>query len=438
MNYKKLVSCIYIRNGKAVKSLKEDTILEESPLELAIKYSNFGADEIIVFDFSNTDVEHEESLSIIKEIGRVVDIPMIGAGNVKRLEDVKKLIYAGCRRCALNFSKEGNIALTEEASKRFGKNKIVACVDQSSQLYENDNLIKNSVCEILYVGETDLKECCNWIETSCKGNANPYPLELVPIIYKKSLHEMAAVLRSYEIVGIAGLAIDENPEEYMTFKYQCKNLGISMNTFESSMKWSEFKLNSDGMIPVIVQDYKTSEVLMMAYMNEEAYQKTVETGIMTYFSRSRQELWKKGETSGHYQYVKSLTADCDVDTILAKVLQVGAACHTGSKSCFFNQLVKKEYDETNPLKVFEDVYQVIMDRKEHPKEGSYTNYLFDKGIDKILKKVGEECTEIIIAAKNPDPEEIKYEMSDFLYHAMVLMAVKDVTWEDVTKELAQR
>ena len=146
----------------------------------------------------------------------------------------------------------------------------------------------------------------------------------------------------------------------------------------------------------------------------------------------------KGETSGHIQYVKELTADCDFDTILAKVSQVGVACHTGNPSYFFNEIVKKEYIEKNPLKVFETVYNIIEDRKNNPKEGSYTNYLFDKGIDKILKKVGEECTEIVIAAKNPDPEEIKYEISDFLYHVMVLMVEKGVTWEEITQELAQR
>ena len=136
-----------------------------------------------------------------------------------------------------------------------------------------------------------------------------------------------------------------------------------MDTFESAMDFSEFKLNSDGMIPAIVQDYKTGEVLMLAYMNQEAYETTVKTGRMTYYSRSRKCLWVKGETSGHFQYVKSLTLDCDNDTLLAKVRQVGPACHTGARSCFFKPLVQKEYRETNPLKVFEDVYGVILDRK---------------------------------------------------------------------------
>ena len=207
---------------------------------------------------------------------------------------------------------------------------------------------------------------------------------------------------------------------------------------KSSIAWSDFKLNSDGMVPVIAQDYQTNEVLMLAYMNEESYKKTLETGKMTYFSRSRQCLWTKGETSGHYQYMKSLMIDCDQDTILAKVYQIGAACHTGNRSCFFTPLVSNEYENRNPLHVLENVYNIILDRRQHPKEGSYTNYLFDKGIDKILKKVGEENTEIIIAAKNPDNEEIKYEISDYLYHLMVLMAEKNVTWEEIMKELSNR
>ncbi|MDE7014047.1 MAG: bifunctional phosphoribosyl-AMP cyclohydrolase/phosphoribosyl-ATP diphosphatase HisIE [Kineothrix sp.] len=213
---------------------------------------------------------------------------------------------------------------------------------------------------------------------------------------------------------------------------------MKVNTFEATFQWADFKLNSDGHIPVVVQDYKTDEVLMVAYMNEEAYRMTIQTGKMTYYSRSRNELWIKGDTSGHYQYVKSLTADCDMDTILAKVSQVGNACHTGSYSCFFNEIVKKEYEEANPLKVFESVMGVIKDRKVHPKEGSYTNYLFDKGIDKILKKLGAEATEIVSASKNPNPNEIKYEIADFLYHMMVLMAEKGVSWEEIVEELAKR
>ncbi len=225
---------------------------------------------------------------------------------------------------------------------------------------------------------------------------------------------------------------------YMELKGELKKRGQKVATFASKIEWGSFKTNEDGLVPVVVQDYKTEQVLMLAYMNEQAFEDTLRTGKMNYYSRSRKEQWLKGETSGHFQYVKSLYLDCDNDTVLARVHQIGAACHTGSTSCFFQALAEKEHKETNPLKVFEDVLAVIRDRKIHPKEGSYTNYLLDKGIDKILKKIGEEATEIVIAAKNPDPEQVKYEISDFLYHVMVLMAVKGITWEEITEELANR
>ncbi len=213
---------------------------------------------------------------------------------------------------------------------------------------------------------------------------------------------------------------------------------VTVQETDIDLQWSQFKLGPDGLLPCIVQDVHTGQVLMMAYMNEEAFWRTCQTGRMTYFSRSRQSLWLKGETSGHFQYVRSLSADCDWDTLLAKVEQVGVACHTGAYSCFFRPLLEEGGSERSSHQVFEDLERVIADRKANPKEGSYTNYLFDKGIDKILKKVGEEATEIVIAAKNPDPEEIKYEVADFLYHVMVLLAEKGVAWKDIVDELARR
>ena len=236
-----------------------------------------------------------------------------------------------------------------------------------------------------------------------------------------------------------GIILDgDDAFDCMDFKQALKKQSLPMNLYESAISFEDFKLNNDGMIPCITQDYKTGQVLMLAYMTKESFEKTIASGKMCYYSRSRQELWTKGDTSGHYQYVKSLSIDCDNDTILAKVAQIGAACHTGNRSCFYRDLVKKEYDDTNPLLVFEEVYNTILDRKDHPKEGSYTNYLFDKGVDKILKKVGEEATEIVIAAKNPDSDELKYEICDFLYHMMVLMAQQDVSWKEITDELATR
>ena len=270
------------------------------------------------------------------------------------------------------------------------------------------------------------------------NNFSEINIDLLLINDEITKEDIVKYCKVTNIYGFTSDTILSDTQEIMNIKQELKKDGVDVNVFESKMNYSEFKLNSDGLIPVVVQDYKTNEVLMLAYMNEEAFDNTIKTGRMTYYSRSRKELWIKGLTSGHYQYVKSLSIDCDNDTLLAKVKQIGAACHTGKRSCFYTELVKKEYDDTNPLMVFEDVFNVIKDRKVNPKEGSYTNYLFDKGIDKILKKVGEEATEIVIAAKNPDKEEIKYEISDFLYHVMVLMAEKEVSWEDITRELARR
>lgn len=427
MSYKKFIPCIYLYKGNAVKGFSDSTIMDTNPVALARFYSDNNADELIVYDMSDGYAEHEEALDIIKEICAAAEIPVIGAGNVKRMEDIKKLLYAGCRKAALNYSKPGNVEITEEVSKKFGKDKIVACVTEADSIVRNETLLQEYVDEIILVKETCLKEAI--------GVSSIPMIASVPEV---SLDKIMEILSCENICGISGYAINENAKELLAVKSLCQNNGIAVNTFEPAIRWEEFKKNTDGHVTVVVQDYKTDEVLMVAYMNEEAYNMTLKTGKMTYYSRSRQELWIKGETSGNYQYVKSLTADCDKDTILAKVSQIGAACHTGSHSCFFNEIMAKEYEESNPLKVFEQVFEVIKDRKVHPKEGSYTNYLFDKGIDKILKKLGEEATEIVIAAKNPNANEVKYEISDFLYHMMVLMAEKNVTWEEITTELAQR
>ncbi|MFY9483100.1 MAG: bifunctional phosphoribosyl-AMP cyclohydrolase/phosphoribosyl-ATP diphosphatase HisIE [Tissierellaceae bacterium] len=195
----------------------------------------------------------------------------------------------------------------------------------------------------------------------------------------------------------------------------------------------DVKFNQDGLVPAIAQDVGTGEVLMLAYMNEEALRLTKETGIAHYYSRSRQALWKKGETSGHIQEVKGIYYDCDGDAVLLKVNQIGAACHTGNYSCFFNE--EKGYkDLSNTLK---DLYKVIIDRKKNPQEGSYTQYLFDKGIDKILKKIGEEAAEVIIGAKN-DKQELIYEASDLIYHLIVLLVNEGVTPAEIMEELRGR
>ncbi|CAH2213006.1 bifunctional phosphoribosyl-AMP cyclohydrolase/phosphoribosyl-ATP diphosphatase HisIE [Tepidibacter aestuarii] len=197
----------------------------------------------------------------------------------------------------------------------------------------------------------------------------------------------------------------------------------------------EIKFDDKGLVPVIVQDVNTNKVLMLAYMNEESIRKTLDEKVACYYSRSRQKLWKKGETSGNIQKLKGFYYDCDKDTILILVEQIGVACHTGSYTCFFNEVIKNEKSKDEVLK---DLYSLIKERKNNPKEGSYTNYLFEKGLDKILKKVGEETSEVIIGAKNKNKEELVYEISDLIYHLLVLMVNEKVTIEDIKNELKKR
>ena len=197
----------------------------------------------------------------------------------------------------------------------------------------------------------------------------------------------------------------------------------------------ELKFDAQGLIPAIVQDHYSKQVLTLAYMNAESLALTIAEGRTVFYSRSRQEIWHKGETSGNVQRVVSITADCDKDALVVEVVKDGPACHTGQESCFFQPVYLSE--ELRPFS-YEALYQLIRGRKTNPKEGSYTTYLFEKGLDKILKKVGEESTEVIIGGAKQDKEETLYEIADLAYHIMVLMVQLGITTEDVTRELEKR
>ena len=212
------------------------------------------------------------------------------------------------------------------------------------------------------------------------------------------------------------------------------------------MDISMVNFDEKGLVPAIVQE-ENGQVLMLAYMNEESLQKTIETGYTWFFSRSRQKLWQKGETSGNVQQVKEISYDCDGDTLLVRVHQTGVACHTGSYTCFSGRrlgentksvAVIQPEPQNGIAEILNDLYKVIQDRRVNPVEGSYTNYLFDKGHDKILKKVGEEAVETVIASKNMDRHEVIYEMGDLWYHCLVLLAFHNIPPDEIFRELFER
>lgn len=368
MNVKKMIPCIYLYNQTAVKGLNDHTLVNADPVKLALYYAENGSDAILLFDLSEDEDEaHEKALDCIKEICEKVGIPVYGAGNINRMEDVEKLLYAGCAKATLNYSKENNISITQEVSSKFGKDKIMVAVKDSTELSAHTELIEDYASAVIFMYHKEIIAATEM----CKL---PY-IVLLPEISLEKLIEMF----SYEnIVGISGDVISENVDNINNLRNILKENGIPTTVQSVKVPWSDLKKNSDGHVVCIVQDVHTDEVLMLAYMNEEAYLKTLETGRMTYYSRSRNELWIKGETSGHYQYLQSMTLDCDNDTLLCKVIQVGAACHTGNRSCFFNTIYKK------------------------------------------------------------DVKEEKYEICDFLHHCMVLMAEKEITWEEIYKELSKR
>lgn len=369
----------------------------EAIIKKALDLQNNGIDELVLVNNTEEESAVESFLETARGLSRSIDIPFVIGVSARRFEDIKKAFYTGARAVILRRSDTDGTTLEKEGSDRFGKGNIYIC--------------DNGIC-------TNGKSEVRVIDSGAASE-----------------EKAASELKKDNVTGFA--AVFDNTD-VMAFKRRLADLGADVNTFRPAISFDELKTGSDGLVPCIVQDYRTNDVLMMAYMDREAFDKTAETGIMTYHSRSRNELWVKGLTSGHFQYLRELSCDCDKDTLLAKVVQIGAACHTGSRSCFFNEMVRHEYETKDISKVLSSLYDVVVDRKQHPKEGSYTNYLLVKGIDKILKKCGEEATEMVIAAKNPNAEELKYEIADLLYHMTVLMVECGVDWQDVAGELANR
>ncbi len=341
--YKKIIPYINCENELPVNITAE-----------AVQYETGGADELFLYNYSTDEASREEFLGVVKEIERQIDIPVYIGCYVERFEDIKKALYTGASYVIVKYSLIGQNSVIKEASERFGKDTILLELEDYKEIYNKERMdfFKELGVYALLLKQIELTEDFLLELTECG----------FPILIRDNLadNDIVSLLEPANVLGITTNYFKN--KDMFKAKQALKARNLEVNTFDSSIGFSEFKLNSDGLIPVVVQEYKTNEVLMVAYMNEEAFRKTIETGRMTYFSRSRSALWTKGETSGHFQYVKALMLDCDKDTILAKVLQIGPACHTGNQSCFYTELVKKEYDDTNPLTVFNEVFGVIQDR----------------------------------------------------------------------------
>ena len=425
MSYKRLIPCILIADGAAVKWFDDREVISHDVVKLAKEYSDRGADELLVFNLAETEEENDETLDLIRQMNRMIKIPMIVGGQIKQIDDIERILDMGAKRAIINFSKPDAVKMVQEAKKRYGIEKLAASIKSFDELFKKQHIITEYSSELIFMHRVDLDSVMNVTDIPC-----------IMVTDTMEQDELFKILKCPRIRGLSGRFISQQGYDLKDFKDKCTEEGIKMTAFESRMDFSEFKLNEQGLLPVVVQNYKTSEVLMMAYMNKEAFEHTIKSGRMTYYSRSRNELWIKGETSGHYQFVKSLTIDCDKDTLLARVEQIGAACHTGNPSCFFQPIAGTGRREISTLQILDRVYQSVAVRRANMSKTQ--EILEGNSVDKILKKIGEEATEVIIAAKNPNVHDITHEISDLMYHVISLMVERGIEWDDIAEEYNKR
>lgn len=423
MSYKKLIPCIFIMNGKAVKWFQDEEVISDDVVKLANDYGTSGADELIILDLSDSSDEHKNTIKILNEMKRVLHIPFIVGGHIKHMQDVSDILNTGAKKVIINFTKENRMDLLMEASKTFGKEKIAVSLNDFDTLFKNRYELEEYSSELIFMHRLDLNSMMNITQI---------PSVIITDTMDES--ELFKILKCAGVLGLSGKYMNQSELNYNLFKASCEENGIKMTAFISMLDFSQFKLNSDGLLPVVVQHYKTKEVLMVAYMDEEAFDLTIKTGKMTYYSRSRQKLWIKGETSGHFQYVHSLTIDCDQDTLLALVDQVGAACHTGNPSCFFTPVAGNDIEINSPLDTLTSLSSNKIKQYLHIKEGS-SSLKHDKEIDKFLKELGISMTDLIIHTKNNEQTDMKENIANVIYQVMNLVAAKKLDWKDIIQQL---
>lgn len=441
----KIVACLDVSGGMLVKGIKFGELKNiKDPVEAGINYAKSGVDELVYYDISATVEDRGIFEKPIVELSKEISIPFTVGGGIRTIEDIKRVLKLGADKVSINSAAVKNPEIISEASEMFGSERIVGSMDvkrdgKSWKVYLGAGKVSTELDAIEWaikleeLGAGEL--CINSIDND--GVKDGFDLEL-----------MEKISSAVKIPTIASGGAGDYQDFIDAFEAGAASaLGASVFHFgildiqklkEKIMDYTVGKLKYDsaGLIPCIVQDALTKKVLMQAYMNRESLAKTLETGSSWFYSRSRNELWEKGATSGNTQSVVSLSADCDYDSLLMEVLPDGPACHTGEISCYYNEL-KKFKDSVDRNILFEE-FDLIKDRVQNPKPGSYTDYLLSEGVDKICKKIGEEAAETIIAAKNNSKEELIYEASDLLYHLNVLLVDRGVELDDLMKEIEKR
>ena len=469
---KRIIACLDVRNGRVVKGTKFTDIKDvDSPEKLAKFYSDNSVDELVFYDITASNEERKTSLEFVERVARVINIPFSAGGGVSTIEDFKYILRKGADKVSVNSAAVKNPQLIREASMAFGSQ----CVVLSMDVKKND---EGSWSVYVKGGreKTEL-DAIDWAVTAAElgageivvnsidedGMKNGYDLELlsritsvvnIPVIASGGAGKKEHFLDALQKTGVDGVLAASvfhfGEIKVPELKQYLKENGAEIRMPDAAPQKKEspsaenadismISFGKDGLVPCICQDAKTGAVLMLAYMNEQSLRLTLEKKRAVYYSRSRSELWEKGATSGNTQKVRAIYYDCDADALLIKVDQTGNACHTGEYSCFFNAVFDDlGVSADSGSSVFGELYATVIGRKNDPSEGSYTNYLFDKGLDKILKKVGEEAAETIIAAKNQDRQELIGETGDLIYHLTVMLAEKGISMDEIEQELKNR
>ncbi len=426
MDKKRLIATIFIKNGILVVGKNDETPVGE-PEKIARMFNDCGIDNILLMDISETAEGHKQSLTTIKEINRILEVTAYGYGWIKTINDVRDYMFAGCEKVILNSSNPEINDLIIEAGTRYGKDKLSLCLDTVDVLFKQKAAIEANFDDLFLFSKDIIEAVEHMTEV-------PY----YAFIEGEDIAPYVEAMKNEHCIGVGGYILDKLTTDIMLLKYRFRDMGIPVYIFESSLDWSEFKLDNEGLIAVVTQDYTTNEVLNYGYMDEEAFNETMSSGKMAYYNKETKQVARHGMGSGQYQYVKSLSVDCHKQVLLAKISQVGNACHSGNYSCFFTEILRKDYVEKNIFKLLENKYNNISARKHNPAEGSATAKLFEQGLNEILRKLQNITTEMTLYAKDADTDALPANIADLLYITMVLMCEYDIRWDDITREMGER
>lgn len=453
-----VIPCMDVMQGRIVKGVHFEGMRDAGDIvEAAKRYGEQGADEIWMLDIRASVDNRSIRLETIRRVAEVCSAPLCVGGGIRSLEDVEAAVAAGAAKVGIGSAAVRDPDLIHRASYRIGKERTVALVDVKTH--------PDGRMEVLGAGQSGTGiDMIPWLQklealgagailltTMQDGAKSGYDIAAtraaseavsIPVIASGGAGRLEDFLEAVRDGGASGvLAASVFHFGELTIgqvKDYLEEHGVPVYRGERDISFLRFDEN--GLIPAIAQDAATGRVLMQAYMNQEALRETLRTGYATYFSRSRGQLWKKGETSGNTQAVREIFYDCDADSLLLKVIPAGPACHTGEETCYYRALKTMEGGLTSArgLAVLQELYDLILERKAHPKEGSYTNKLLSGGTDRIGKKIVEEAFETVLAAKNEKFEDVRFEAADLVYHLLVLLAEQGVSLDDLSAELYNR